>query len=267
MKFTRLVSSLSLQLEAKEHKKFVSQFNNTHSKPTCHACWMFSLDAQCDCHPALPAGWDLYHPQVGLGMWVDLQISVCTTEPQLSCCGQTVSPGEKSNQRLRHGQEGLQQEEAEWKRECGKWGEICLKCDLFKDTSACLSVMITWMELADWNHNSASLSFWIKHLLWSTWAKPRRGKKLIQTLIQSLILRHARFGVNSLPWWSRPKSNAWSPSLHLHASAHMSRVIWPVIRSHWSRCMKAHWTLTPGLAPQTSAAFLCCLVQRHLMKR
>lgn len=45
-----------------------------------------------------------------------------------------------------------------------------------RHVSLSLRVMITWMELADWNHNSASLSFWINHLLWSTWGNLRRLK-------------------------------------------------------------------------------------------
>lgn len=40
-----------------------------------------------------------YHPQVGVGVWVELLIFICTSESLLTCSCHVASPGKKSNQR------------------------------------------------------------------------------------------------------------------------------------------------------------------------
>lgn len=39
-----------------------------------------------------------YHPQVGVGVWAELLIFICTIESLLTCSRHVASPGKKSNQ-------------------------------------------------------------------------------------------------------------------------------------------------------------------------
>lgn len=65
-----------------------------------------------DRHPASPAGWAVrffsYHPQVWVGVGVDLLICVCTSESQLTCRPPRSLPQQKkSNQKREHKQPPL----------------------------------------------------------------------------------------------------------------------------------------------------------------
>lgn len=105
----------------------------------------------------------------------------------LSCRGQAASPRKKkSNQRLGHSQEGLQptffqQERLSERENVANEGRSAWSVIYPKTRQPESQRDDNTNRVCDWSHNSASLSFWLSHLLWSTWGKLRRGTKLIQT--------------------------------------------------------------------------------------
>lgn len=110
-----------------------------------------------DSHPASPASWAVwfffwfifaYHPQVWVGVGVDLLICVCTSESQLTCCPPRSLPQPKSNQdESTSSRLSFSKDQLKWVNRF-KWGE---KANGFTQKPAQVSER-RWKNLPDWIH-------------------------------------------------------------------------------------------------------------------